>query len=97
MGPRRELTAGASVVVVPESSRRNRSDLFKVATSDANGRFRFRGLPPGSYEVFAWEDVEPGAWQDADFMRTRGGLGRSLRVDDGARLSMDVTLIPAER
>jgi hypothetical protein len=26
-------------------------------------------VPPGSYKLFAWDDVEPGIWWDPDFLK----------------------------
>ncbi|HZI50468.1 MAG TPA: carboxypeptidase regulatory-like domain-containing protein, partial [Terriglobia bacterium] len=59
---------GASVVLVPDTMRRHRPDLYRVVTSDNNGAFSIRGIPPGRYKVFAWEFVEPYAYANPEFM-----------------------------
>jgi protocatechuate 3,4-dioxygenase beta subunit len=49
---------GAAVVLVPDDSRRNLADLFRKSTSDKDGKFRIRGVPPGDYELLAFDDVD---------------------------------------
>src|SRR4030095_10056097 len=66
--PGRGGATGATVVLVPASARKN-SKLYKSAVTDSSGRFRFQGIATGDYLVFAWSDVETGAWQNPDFMR----------------------------
>ena len=42
-------------------------------------------LTPGEYKVYAWEDVEMGAYMDPDFMKPIESKGEGLtlrRVDD---------------
>lgn len=46
------------VVLVPDASRRNLPDLFRKTTSDKKGIFNLRGVPPGTYELLAFDDVD---------------------------------------
>ncbi len=46
-----------SVVAVPTGARRKRYDLYVTGTTDQYGRFQLRGVSPGDYEVYAWDDV----------------------------------------
>ena len=63
----RQPVAGATIVLVPDQ--RSRADLFKSSTSDQNGHFELASVTPGGYKLFAWDDVEPGAWNDPDFLK----------------------------
>jgi uncharacterized protein (DUF2141 family) len=36
---------------------------------DEDGNFRFTGLRPGKYRLFAWEDVDDDLWQDPEFRK----------------------------
>jgi len=85
----------AKVVMVPESSRRKRGDLYKNVSSDDQGRYRLFGLAPGTYKVFAWERIEDGAWQDPDFIKLYENLGRQVRIQEDQHETTDVTLIRA--
>lgn len=40
----------------------------RSVTTDRSGASTIRGIPPGDYGLLAWEDVEPDAWQDPEFL-----------------------------
>jgi hypothetical protein len=88
-------SSNVTVVLVPDPARRSRPDLYKAVQSDVAGRFRFERLPPGDYKVFAWEDVVAGAWQNAEFMSRYEDLGRPVRIQEGGKESLDMSVIPA--
>ena len=44
-------------MLIPDIQRERR-DLYVRATTDKDGRFSIRGIPPGNYKVFAWENIE---------------------------------------
>jgi hypothetical protein len=77
----------ATVVLVP-AARTRRPDLYKSMLTDAQGRFVFQGVTPGEYLLFAWNDVETGAWMNADFLRMYESRGRTLNVGEGTRQSI---------
>ncbi len=87
---------GATVVLVPEERRRDESRLYKSTTTDQHGRFTLRGIPPGDYKLFAWEDIERGAYQDSAFLRRYEEQGEPVEVEEGNRLSVQLQLIPAD-
>ena len=91
---RQNLVPGVRVVLVPDRARRLRSDLFRAATADADGRIHMEGIPPGDYTLFAWEEVEEGAWQDPNFLSIYEPLGRAVRIGANGRESVELGLIP---
>ena len=88
--------SGAQVALVPEGRRRKIRHLFKTATSDQNGAFSLRGIPPGRYKVFAWEEIEQGAWQDDDFLRDYEKESEDFEVKENDALAVELELIPSE-
>jgi hypothetical protein len=88
--------AGATVVLVPEERKRHREDLFFQQTADQNGRFSFRGVPPGDYQVFAWDKVEPGAWRDPAFLERYEEDGVKLSVKERSQELAELKLLRAE-
>ncbi|MGH7754130.1 MAG: hypothetical protein ACREN5_15095, partial [Gemmatimonadales bacterium] len=86
---------GATVTLVPEERRRGRRELFKTATTDQYGRFTLRGIAPGEYKLYAWEEIELGAHQDSEFLKPYEKLGHEVKVEEGSRLSAELKLIPA--
>ena len=87
---------GATVVLVPEGRRREESRYYKTTTTDQNGGFTLRGIPPGDYKLFAWEEIERGAYQDSAFLRRYEEQGELVEVEEGSRLSVRLKIIPSE-
>ena len=87
---------GNQVVLIPDQ-RTDRSDLYKVATTDQNGRFTFRGLAPGGYRLYAWESIEANAWYDGDVLSQYQALGRPVRIQESAKEAVDLKIIPAPK
>jgi hypothetical protein len=46
--------------------------------------------------VYAWEDVEPTAWMDPEFMKAFEENGESVTVAESTQANVRVKLIPAE-
>jgi hypothetical protein len=44
--------------------------------------------------LFAWEEVENGAWQDARFIRDFEDLGRQVVVTEGGIEDVSLAVIP---
>ena len=87
----------ATVALVPqEKERRDRPVYYQQATTDQSGRFTFKNLPPGGYRVFAFEDVEDGAWMDPDFMKPLETKGEPVTVRESGQETVQLKLIPAD-
>jgi len=91
---RSQPAPGMRVVLVPDQNR-DRTELFRVVTSDQNGRFSMPGVPPGDYKVFSWEAVEQYAWFDPDLLTQFEGAARAVHVTDSSAETVEVRLIPA--
>jgi len=86
--------ANVTIVAVPSAPRRRRGDLYKYVSTDDEGRFVLTGLAPGDYKLFAFERVEEGAWQDAEFIKLFEDRGTTVRVQEGRRSTADIRIIP---
>jgi hypothetical protein len=89
------VAAGKWVVLVPEAKLRGYDWLFRSTTTDQNGRFTITAIPPGKYKVFSWDEVEQGAWEDADFLRAFEDKGQEIEVKESAQAKVEVSSIPA--
>jgi protocatechuate 3,4-dioxygenase beta subunit len=85
---------GVQAVLVPDQAR-GRQDLYKTAVTDQDGRFTFRGVTPGDYRIFAWEDIEPFAYFDPAVVKQYEAAGKPVRVQESSSESAEVRLIPA--
>ncbi len=91
---RQQAVANRTVVLVPDFRLRQRADLYKVATTDNAGLFRMQGLTPGEYKLFAWENIEPGAWQDPAFIVNYENAGRPIHIYEGTSENLQLPVIP---
>lgn len=82
----------ATVVLVPDADGRQRQDLYRIATSDASGNFKFDRISPGSYKLFAWDNVDAGAWLDPAFMKANEDFGKPLVVREGSREAVQLSV-----
>jgi len=88
---KRQPIPNVRVVLVP--SRRNRIDLFKAARTGEAGEFRFESVPPGDYKLFAWEEIEDGAWLDPDVIEFYESQGTAITVGSASDQTVIVGLI----
>jgi protocatechuate 3,4-dioxygenase beta subunit len=89
-----QAVPSATVVLVPDPRFRRRSDLYKVVTTDNSGRFRMTGVRPGDYKLFAWENIESGAWQDPAFIAAYENAGRPIHVYEGSSENLQLQVMP---
>jgi hypothetical protein len=83
------------VVLVPD--RRERWELFKADRTDEKGHYSFKALPPGGYKLFAWEVLEPRSYHDPDVLSKYETQGRSLRIQESSKETIDLRIIPAPK
>ena len=89
---RQQPSTGSTVVLVHDGELRYHVQE-RATTSDASGRFEFENLAPGNYKVFAWTNVDRGAWHDPEYMRNFESFGIPLRIEEGGRDLLDVRAI----
>ncbi|HEY3930166.1 MAG TPA: carboxypeptidase-like regulatory domain-containing protein [Candidatus Koribacter sp.] len=62
--------ANATVIGVPnDPALHNQVDLYQRGESDTNGRFILRGIKPGAYSFYAWNNMDDESYMDPDFLR----------------------------
>jgi hypothetical protein len=81
-------------VLIPDRNR-TRQDLYKAAVTDQEGRFTLSGITPGDYRIYAWEDIEPFSYYDANILRQYEQQGKLVRIQEASADSVDVKIIPA--
>jgi hypothetical protein len=60
------------------------------ARAATDGRFRFVGLPPGSYHAVALTTVDPTDFADAAFLKQLAAAGFTITLGDGERKIQDI-------
>jgi len=84
--------ANATVVAVPEEKYRKLPGHYGVGNTDQHGQFTLRGLAPGNYTLYAWQDLENGVWRDPDFLRSQAANGTMVKVEEGSNQSVEMKL-----
>jgi carboxypeptidase family protein len=85
--------AGVWVVLVPEEAHRGQMQLYRETTTDQYGHFELRGIPPGDYKLFSWDQVENGAWQDPEFLKPFEEKGEEVKLQEGDSKSVNLAAI----
>jgi hypothetical protein len=84
--------ADAAVALVPDAPYRATGLRYRAVVTDPRGRFELHGVAPGSYKLFAWPELEGAAYRNAEFMKEFEDRGKPLKVDKGAKPSVDLTV-----
>jgi Carboxypeptidase regulatory-like domain len=89
---KQEPLPNAVVAMIPYPIGSGRQDLYKNGATDVSGQFRLRGIAPGDYIVFAWDDVEASAWQDPEFARSYESVGKRIHIGEAANETIELTI-----
>lgn len=85
--------SGVWVTLIPEERDRKQKRLYQSVRSGANGKYEFRGVAPGTYDLFSWDAVEEHEWDDPDFLKPHQSKSVSITVGEGETKSQDLTTI----
>jgi Carboxypeptidase regulatory-like domain len=90
--------ANATVVAVPEEKFRKLPGRFVMGSTDQRGEFTIRGVAPGNYILYAWQDMEEGLWRDPDFLKSQQANGTAVKVEEGSdqKVQLKPSPVPEE-
>jgi 5-hydroxyisourate hydrolase-like protein (transthyretin family) len=93
LNERSRAVADATVVLVPRAQR-NRPDLHQTATTGSDGRFQISSVPPGEYQLFAWQSIEPYAYLDTQFLLPFESESEFIRVSEFSMENVELRALP---
>ncbi|PYS03188.1 MAG: hypothetical protein DMG16_07065 [Acidobacteria bacterium] len=88
-----QLVTSVQVVLVP--GQRERHDLYRFAITNPNGQFDFLSVPPGSYKIFAWADIERFSWFDSAVLARYEANAMPVTVNASSNVTLDLKVIHA--
>jgi hypothetical protein len=91
---RQQIAPYRTVVLLPDVPLRHRFDLHRITQTDTSGKYRFQNVTPGAYKIFAFDQIDVGAWEDATFMQGYEGGGQQIRVLENSQQTLDLKVIP---
>jgi hypothetical protein len=87
----------ATVVLAPAApEQRGLHPLYRVTNASERGVFTLKGVPPGNYKLFAFQEIAPFEWFDPEQLRMVEALGEALSVAEGESALRDLAAIPPE-
>ena len=89
--------SNAEVIAIPSDPKlRKRFDLLHTTTADTQGHFKFRGVRPGDYVVFALEDSQVQPFNTDLFFKQNSGQIQTVKLEAGTK-QLQLQVISAQR
>ena len=85
----------AGVLLVPDGKFRHVVSFYRLIASDETGHFEIKRATPGTYKLYAFEELNPNLIEDPEFLKPFEQLGVPVKLEEGRSTSQDVNLIPA--
>jgi hypothetical protein len=82
---------GAQITLIP--GERSQTDRYRLGSTDTNGHFNFTGLYPTDYRLFAWDNIEPNAYRDPEFIQRYENQGKPVSITEGSNPAVELRLI----
>ena len=84
---------GTAITLLPEPIRPERLRwLQKTSSSDQSGRFTLKGVAPGEYRVYAWEEFVPVLELEPEQLKPYEAHAVKIKVGEGAREQVELKL-----
>jgi hypothetical protein len=93
---KQQPAAGSMVTLLPDPMKEERNDLYRMTSTDQNGRFTLQGIAPGEYKLYAWEDIDPGSYMDPEFLKPHESSARKVTIKANSLEQITLAQIPVE-
>jgi hypothetical protein len=88
-----EAAAGAQVTLAPDPWQPEKQHLVRQVTTDQNGAFSLRSVPPGNYRLYSWADPIPAGELTAELLKPMESAAEKLALKESARERVEAKLI----
>jgi hypothetical protein len=83
----------AAILLAPRGPYVHVLSYYQGRLTDAAGRFRFIGVTPGEYRVYAFQVMQPGAFQDPEFLKPYAEFGTPIGLAESQTVKVRLPLI----
>jgi protocatechuate 3,4-dioxygenase beta subunit len=87
--------AGVTALLVPDTEHAAVEGWYHAATTDQNGHYKMPSIRPGKYTLYAFEDIEPGAYMEPGFLKPFEKSAKELEIKEKAHQTVPLEVIPA--
>jgi Carboxypeptidase regulatory-like domain len=87
--------SGATVVLAPDDEHASLESWYHSTATDQDGHYKLESVRPGKYTLYAFEDLEPGAYMEPGFLKRFSKYALDVDLAEKAHLSLQPDLIPA--
>lgn len=92
-----ERGSATTVLAAPQGHSASIPTRFITSTVDENGDFHLVGIYPGTYRIYAFEDLEPLAWLEPGFLAGYRESSVEVELQEGPGPTIRLTAIPGTR
>ncbi|MGD0578291.1 MAG: hypothetical protein ABSC08_05120, partial [Bryobacteraceae bacterium] len=82
-----------TVLLAPQGDNAAVLSFYGVTGVDNKGTYHFRGMTPGIYKLFAFDDMEQGAWMDPNFLTPFVDQGTVVELKEGPNTNANLHVI----
>ena len=91
LNDKHEPVSSSYVFLVPDFSDKINADLIRPTRSDLKGKFVIRGVPPGNYKLFAFEDVELNEMlNQPELLKNYDQSSQSVKVEEAGKYTVEL-------
>jgi carboxypeptidase family protein len=88
---------GATVMLFPDHLRRASQPDYRTGSTDQNGRFVVKGVAPGNYHAFAWQNFDYEMYTDPEFLKSIEQKAQAFSISTRRRRSSSRCYRPLPR
>jgi hypothetical protein len=88
-------SARARVLLAPSGKYAQVLSFYAEASADESGHFEFKGVTPGKYKLYAFEELQPAAYDDPGFLKAYEKLSEAFDAAEDAHVERKTQLILA--
>ena len=69
--------------LAPEGKFSRVLSFYSRVLADEKGHFEMEGIHPGTYRIYAFEELSANGWQDPEFLKQYAGRGEAVTLAEG--------------
>lgn len=94
----KEPVGGSYLLLVPDVADKVTAETIRSVRADSKGKFVLRGVAPGTYKLFAFEDIELNMiLNQPELLKNYESASQILKVEESGKYTVEVKPVAAEK